>query len=212
MKKERTCWDCLVLICNKGFDREKVFNDFLDVLLFAQLSFTDNAKRGNHDLTKLTGQYEEDYLNVLARYTDSNRKEIADLFAEAYKCILSDIVKGESLDPLGELYMKEVSRGDRGQFFTPAHVCELMATLAGEIKDGETVCDPCCGSGSMLLAKAKKNKNIILFGTDIDERCAKMTTLNLVFRDLTGVVQWGNTLSQEIWKTWYITKGLVEQQ
>ena len=60
------------------------------------------------------------------------------------------------------------------------------------------VCDPCCGSGRMLLAAAKHQRGAVLVGQDVDLRCVRMTTINLAFRGLYGFVLWGNSLSGEV--------------
>lgn len=56
-----------------------------------------------------------------------------------------------------------------------------------------TVCDPCCGSGSMLLAKASLVPRwanfygvLRLFGQDIDETCCKMTRIHCYLFELNG--------------------------
>src|SRR5438093_6788037 len=42
-----------------------------------------------------------------------------------------------------------------GEFYTPAEVATLLAKLL-EPHKGETICDPACGSGSLLIRVAKE--------------------------------------------------------
>ena len=49
-----------------------------------------------------------------------------------------------------ERFFPEVFKGERGQFFTPRPLVEMMADLA-ELKPGERVLDPTCGSGGFLV-------------------------------------------------------------
>jgi len=62
----------------------------------------------------------------------------------------------------------------------------------------ELVADPCCGSGRMLLAYAELKRPGALIGQDIDQRCVRMTTINLALRNLYGYVLWGNSLGSEV--------------
>ena len=59
-------------------------------------------------------------------------------------------------DPLGELHQQAISSGHNGQYWSPEPVCDMMAnlTIGDTLEDGQTVSDPACGSGRMLLAAA----------------------------------------------------------
>jgi type I restriction-modification system DNA methylase subunit len=97
--------------------------------------------------------------------------------------------RGEMRDVLGDLFQGAITYGENQQVLTPEPVARLMARLAtGEfvLEEGRrpTVCDPCCGSGRMLLAVAELHGDWEFFGQDIDLRCVRMTALNLAFRNL----------------------------
>lgn len=49
-----------------------------------------------------------------------------------------------------ESYLGKTFRGELGQFFTPRTIVDFMVEVL-DIKEGETVCDPCCGSGGFLI-------------------------------------------------------------
>lgn len=53
--------------------------------------------------------------------------------------------------------MEYVSHGHNGQFFTPMIIGDFMAKAVAtdEIQPGQSVCDPSCGSGQLLLSAAK---------------------------------------------------------
>ena len=102
-------------------------------------------------------------------------------------------------DLLGEFFMRNVTMGRNGQYFTPEPVCRLMAKITGGNGEGKNVADSCCGSGRMLLAHAdscenprKKIKKLLL--NDIDLICVKMCLLNMLLNSLSGVVTCGNGL------------------
>lgn len=112
-------------------------------------------------------------------------------------------------DPLGELYMRKISKGHMGQYFTPQHVCDLMAQLSVGISgNGKTVLDPACGSGRMLLAAAKINRHLLFYGADLDATCCKMAVANMLLQSLTGEIAHMNSLSNEFFTGYRISTTL----
>lgn len=69
-----------------------------------------------------------------------------------------------------------------GEFFTPTPVSQLVAELSG-VKAGHTICDPACGSGSLLLrtARAAKSKdhNYALFGMEVNINTWALAKMNM---------------------------------
>ena len=59
---------------------------------------------------------------------------------------MSEDVKGVAFESL----VGKTFRGELGQFFTPRQVVNYMIEVL-DIKEGESVCDPCCGSGGFLI-------------------------------------------------------------
>jgi hypothetical protein len=117
-------------------------------------------------------------------------------------------------DMLGDMFMELVSHGHNGQFFTPQHVSDMMAKMIiGDPGDKDdpfsgpkTMCDPACGSGRMILAAAKQDRNMIFYGADVSEMCVKMTALNMVVNTLVGEVACMNSLSLEHYWSIHIRK------
>lgn len=58
----------------------------------------------------------------------------------------SDDVKGIAF----EEFLGKTFRGELGQFFTPRTIVDFMVEVL-EPKEGEIICDPCCGSGGFLI-------------------------------------------------------------
>jgi type I restriction-modification system DNA methylase subunit len=117
-------------------------------------------------------------------------------FIEAYAVFLSDVYPQETYqDIIGTVYM-ELGVADKkhfGQFFTPWNVARMMAQMVIAQPDLNkytpqrpmTICDPCCGSGIMLLAAASvlprdfiDEGRVVFYGIDIDPVCVKMAQLN----------------------------------
>jgi predicted RNA methylase len=89
-------------------------------------------------------------------------------------------------DLLGDaLQQLRPEKAAHGAFYTPYNVSYMMALIT-DPKPGESVCDPCCGSGRMLLAalQACREKHAggepVLYGVDIDAEAVRMCMLNLV--------------------------------
>jgi len=58
----------------------------------------------------------------------------------------SDDVKGIAF----EQFLGRTFRGELGQFFTPRSIVDYMVEIL-DPQEGETICDPCCGSGGFLI-------------------------------------------------------------
>jgi type I restriction-modification system DNA methylase subunit len=206
-------WDELEHIIAKGYSADNVFRDFLDLILDAKLSLTDNIQRhgGAAAIEKLKnnaldGAYNDRYLTTVRKYKNDGEmgKRPVDYFAKAAAMLIAETFYSE-VDVLGEIFMQAITFGEHGQFFTPEHITDMMAKISGgEKKERETVMDPACGSGRTLIAYHKQNPNAILHGIDLDERCAKMCALNMLMFDCDAVVLWGNSLSNEFYKQWTI--------
>lgn len=142
-------------------------------------------------------------------YKDEEGKTMAEMFfAWSEACDNG----GEGFnDVLGELFMEFVSHGRNGQFFTPQPVCDMIAIMTtGEGKEGETVNDPACGSGRMLLAAAKLNRRRRFYGADNDLTCCKMAALNMIVNSMAGEVAHMNSLTLEYYSSFHIKAYNIE--
>jgi type I restriction-modification system DNA methylase subunit len=171
-----------------GKSETEVFEDFLDICICC-----------------LSGQrYEEQYLSIIKKY----KREQVDLFCELFVEMVLIMNNNDSglKDCLGEFFQSNITRGASGQFFTPEHVCDFMAaiTMDTETTKDQTIMDPACGSGRMLLSAAKISRHNYFYGADIDNRCCKMAAINLCLNGLTGEIAWMNSLSVEHWGAYSI--------
>jgi type I restriction-modification system DNA methylase subunit len=182
------------------FDARRVFDDFLTLTMCA--------------VTQIPGEgishYEDLYLKTIEPY---KKHGLCNHFAEALALLIIEMddcpVGSIRKDVLGTYYEGHISRGKLGQFFTPMHVCELMATLnKGEVNvsgASKRILDPCCGSGRMLLAGAKVHgPHNLFYGIDIDQTCAKMAALNLFLNGIFGgEIMCANALSPDSFEISY---------
>lgn len=75
-------------------------------------------------------------------------------------------------------------KSESGQVFTPDHIAGLMAELL-EITDEDKILDPCCGSGSLLLAASRlNNKNFNnIYGNDYDMNVLRLSYINMLLHN-----------------------------
>lgn len=162
----------------------EVFEDFLDYCIF-YLSL---------------GTVREPVERLAKKYGDAKMEGFLRLFE-----ILGEGSEDFN-DMLGTLYMEISSQykaSAMGQFFTPGNIAAMMAeiNLAGldTSKEGQTINDPTCGSGVMLLKAAKKfgdNRHLQYFeGADLDRICCKMCAINMALNTIPGRVYHANTLT-----------------
>jgi hypothetical protein len=163
-----------------GQNHSTAFGDLLDLMLIP-LKMHDTAEARRQALATLAGHPKGSSLVPLMT-------EIGEL-SEGFE------------DPLGALFEQLISKGCNGQFFTPEPVARLMAacSVMGETRPGETVLDPACGSGRMLLAAAKANRHLRFYGADVDPLCCRMALVNMLLNSLTGEIAHMNSLSNEFY-------------
>jgi len=157
---------------------------------------------------------EKIYLETVKRY---DRKEL-DLFAQLLaEWLMIHAQKSDEDDPsiwfdaLGTFYeLLRANYGSNrlGQFFTPEGICTLMARLTyRNTAERQTICDPCSGSGRLLLAmNAQAPGQHYYYAGDLDSNCVKMTCLNLFIHGVRGRVLHMNTLTQEYFGGYEINK------
>ena len=153
----------------------------------------------------------EKFDNVFVNYNEDERK-MADNVCKDISILLSEFaVKYD--DYLGNIYMqviKENSKPQLGQFFTPYHVSQLMSKLSlSDVTNSKkrpiVINEPCCGSGGMCVAclETLNEQNInyatdaLIYANDIDETCVYMTYLQLCFCGAAAVVEQKDTLTQK---------------
>lgn len=99
----------------------------------------------------------------------TNRAEGDDLLGDAYEYLMKNfaVESGKS----------------KGQFYTPAEVSRIMAKVIEAhraIGRKQTVYDPTCGSGSLLLkVAAEAPKGIAIYGQELDNATAGLAILNM---------------------------------
>jgi type I restriction enzyme M protein len=124
-----------------------------------------------------------------------NRAEGDDLLGDAYEYLMR--------------HFATESGKSKGQFYTPAEVSRIMAKVigVGSAKSAsQTIHDPTCGSGSLLLkahdeAKSATGLDLALYGQEMDNATKALARMNLILHDCpTGEIWQDNTLSAPYFK------------
>jgi type I restriction enzyme M protein len=106
-------------------------------------------------------------------------------------------------DIIGECYIYLISRfasdaGKKaGEFYTPTAVSRLLARLAAP-QPGNTICDPACGSGSLLIQASQEvgSENFALYGQEVNGATWALARMNMFLhaRDAARI-EWCDTLN-----------------
>lgn len=171
MKSKQVSFRELLLSFASKYRLQNVFQDFLGMCLCA---FCINPLTGK-------SYYEDEYLSYIQKYDAAHQKLFPDLLAQLVIEMENSVSNGVSKDVLGEVYQELFYQARSGQFFTPEHITDMMASISGHSTDETlSIIDPCCGSGRMLLSSTKTiGKHHRFFGIDIDHTCVQMTAVNL---------------------------------
>jgi type I restriction enzyme M protein len=125
----------------------------------------------------------------------SNRAEGDDILGDAYEYLMR--------------HFATESGKSKGQFYTPAEVSRIMAKVIGmgsATSSSQTIHDPTCGSGSLLLkahdeAKGNTGRDLTIYGQEMDNATAALARMNMILHDCPTAEIWqDNTLSSPHFK------------
>jgi type I restriction enzyme M protein len=83
-----------------------------------------------------------------------------------------------------------------GEFYTPAAVSRLLATIVAP-KPGDRICDPCCGSGSLLIraGRAVGSDDFALYGQELNGATWALARMNMFLHGLDNArIERGDTI------------------
>jgi type I restriction enzyme M protein len=124
-----------------------------------------------------------------------NRAEGDDLLGDAYEYLMR--------------HFATESGKSKGQFYTPAEVSRIMAMvidLPRANRADQSIYDPTCGSGSLLLkahdeAKNRTGLDLALYGQEMDNATSALARMNMVLHDCPTAEVWqANSLSSPHFK------------
>lgn len=182
--------------------RYEVFKDFV----------TMSAISLHNGIRKDQGK-ENEYLALINGY---ERKDI-DLFPKLL-ALLVQMLEHEPRDVLGSVMgALNLLSEDKGQFFTPASVSDLMAQMNYRDMKAKleqsfiTLSDPACGGGGLIFSFVKHMlsdgynpaEKLWVSAIDIDRMTALTCYLQLSLWHIPAEVIVGNSLTMEIKEIWY---------
>lgn len=150
---------------------------------------------------------EKEYMSIIQKYSPEERRVLPELLA----LLVSALEKDPEQDFLGEMFMGlELGSHWKGQFFTPYHICQLMAAVTIEGREREIqkqgwvgINDPCCGAGALLIAARNEMvrhgmgpHQALYVAQDIDRTAALMCYIQLSLLGCAGYVVVGNSLTE----------------
>ena len=154
-----------------------------------QADFNDESKLG-------AGKEMQDRLSKLIAIFDdldfrANRAEGDDLLGDAYEYLMR--------------HFATESGKSKGQFYTPAEVSRIMAKVVGigpYTRQDQTIYDPTCGSGSLLLKAADEAPGgITVYGQEKDNTTWALARMNMILHGHETAELWsGNTLAAPYFK------------
>lgn len=83
-----------------------------------------------------------------------------------------------------------------GEFFTPSEVSTLLARLT-KSKPGSRICDPTCGSGSLLIKAGREvgSDNFSLYGQEANGSTWALAVMNMFLHGFdNAAIRWGDTI------------------
>lgn len=109
-----------------------------------------------------------------------------------------------NLDVIGNAYEYLIGRfaagaGKKaGEFYTPPEVSELLARLL-DPQPGDRICDPACGSGSLLIKCARQvgSDNYAIYGQENNGSTWALCMMNMLLHNMrvtTNDIKWSDTL------------------
>ena len=174
---------------NKIIARLAEANDLKGVIDVADFNDADKLgkSRDMQDrLSNLVSIFDSPGLNF-----SNNRAEGDDILGDAYEYLMR--------------HFATESGKSKGQFYTPAEVSIIMAKVIGinaAKSQSQTIYDPTCGSGSLLLKAADEAKTgVTIYGQEMDNATAALAKMNMILHDNPTAEIWqDNTLSSPHFK------------
>ena len=166
-------------IIGKLADENEILKGVIDLADFNDESKLGRGREMVERISRLIGIFEGLDLRM-------NRAEGDDLLGDAYEYLMR--------------HFATESGKSKGQFYTPAEVSRVMAKVIGigqDTRRSDTIYDPTCGSGSLLLRAVDESPDgMSVFGQEKDNATYALAWMNMILHgDETAELRHGNTLS-----------------
>jgi len=153
----------------------------------------------NNDLKGVIDKFS--FLNFTTQEHREKLRQLIELFNQysfSSKHVSSDIV-GDAYEHI--LYRFAPTQAKEGEVYTPREVIQLLVEIL-DPKSGQSVYDPACGSGGMLIASHKhvrekygKEEKLLLYGQEYNPDIYGLCRLNLIAHGIADAfIEYGDTL------------------
>ncbi|MBA2396884.1 MAG: type I restriction-modification system subunit M [Ktedonobacteraceae bacterium] len=174
---------------NKIISKLAEANDLKGVIDVADFNDADKLGKGKEmqdRLSNLVAIFDNPALNFR-----KNRAEGDDILGDAYEYLMR--------------HFATESGKSKGQFYTPSEVSRIMAKVIGIDKasnQSQTIYDPTCGSGSLLLKAADEAETgVTIYGQEMDNATAALAKMNMILHNNPTAEIWqDNSLSRPYFK------------
>jgi type I restriction enzyme M protein len=159
-------------------------NDLNGVITVADFNDDEKLGKGKDKVDRLSNLIEI-FENEALDFS-GNRAENDDILGDAYEYLMR--------------HFATESGKSKGQFYTPAEVSRIMAKVISIDKSksqSDTVYDPTCGSGSLLLKAANESPHgISIYGQENDNATRALAVMNMwLHGNPDSAIEQGNTLA-----------------
>jgi type I restriction enzyme M protein len=167
---------------NKVISKLAEKNDLQKVIDLADFNDEEKLGKGKEMQDRLT--------KLVSIFNDldfrGSRAEGDDLLGDAYEYLMR--------------HFATESGKSKGQFYTPAEVSRVLAKIVGigpHTRQDQTVLDPACGSGSLLLkAAAEAPRGITIYGQEKDNATWALSVMNMILHGYADAdIQKGDTIT-----------------
>lgn len=199
------------IYANEGLSPQQTLNEFLKILFIKIVDENTNShafqiSSEEYNLLK-KGESCNTFIQRIKSLFDNTKDTYKDIFEEDEKIRLSNLSLGFIVNKLQEVSLTDSSndakglafqkflshkeKDGKGQFFTPEPVVDFCVKIINP-QYGETVIDPCCGSGGFIYSAyhhimdnnnncdAKQLIGKWIFGIDINKDIAKIARMKFL--------------------------------
>jgi len=162
-------------------NREKLAGVFRNIDFNSEAALGRTRER-NQRLKNLLDDFNDKRLDLRPSRTNGR-----DVIGDAYEYLIGKFASGAGKKA--------------GEFYTPPEVSELLARLL-DPQPGERICDPACGSGSLLIKCAKQvgarhggSSDYALYGQEANGSTWALAMMNMFLHNVTSSrIEWCDTL------------------
>lgn len=141
-----------------------------------------DPKEKNTRLRNLLKDFNHDKLDLSPSHLSDEEHDGRDIIGDAYEFLISHFASDAGKKA--------------GEFYTPAEVSTLLARLT-KSRPGARICDPTCGSGSLLIKAAREvgSNNFSVYGQEANGSTWALAVMNMFLHGFdNATIRWGDTL------------------